>query len=81
MEAICSSETLVCTYKPTRRYNPEDRHDKDEVGGTCTTHEEYKKCLKNLVGKSEGRGNSDDPGVDGDNVKIDLKEMGLEDVG
>jgi hypothetical protein len=24
MEAICSSETLVSTYKPTLPYNPED---------------------------------------------------------
>jgi hypothetical protein len=26
MEAACSSETLVSTYKTTRRYNPEDQH-------------------------------------------------------
>jgi hypothetical protein len=24
MEAVCFPETLVCTYKSTRRYNPED---------------------------------------------------------
>jgi len=24
MEAVFSSETLLCTYKPTRRYRPED---------------------------------------------------------
>jgi hypothetical protein len=28
MEALCSSETLVSTYKSTRRYNSEDRHRK-----------------------------------------------------
>jgi hypothetical protein len=27
MEAACSSETLVSTYKTTRRYNPEDQYD------------------------------------------------------
>jgi hypothetical protein len=26
MEAACSDETLVSTYKSTRRYNPEDQH-------------------------------------------------------
>jgi hypothetical protein len=26
MEAVCSSETLVSTYKSTRRYYPEDQH-------------------------------------------------------
>jgi hypothetical protein len=26
MEAVCSSETLVSTYKFTRRYNPEDKY-------------------------------------------------------
>jgi hypothetical protein len=26
MEAVCSSETLVSTYKSTRRHNPEDHH-------------------------------------------------------
>jgi hypothetical protein len=26
MEAVCSSETLVPTYKSTRRYNRDDRH-------------------------------------------------------
>jgi hypothetical protein len=26
MEAVCSSRTLVCTCKFTRRYNPEDRY-------------------------------------------------------
>jgi hypothetical protein len=26
MEAVCYSETLVSTYKSTRRYNPEDQH-------------------------------------------------------
>jgi hypothetical protein len=26
MEAVCSSETLVSNYKPTRRYYPEDTH-------------------------------------------------------
>jgi hypothetical protein len=25
-EAVCSSETLVSTYKSTRRYSPEDQH-------------------------------------------------------
>jgi hypothetical protein len=25
MEVVCSSETLVPTYKSTRRYNPEDQ--------------------------------------------------------
>jgi hypothetical protein len=25
MEVVCSSETLVSTYKSTRRYNPEDQ--------------------------------------------------------
>jgi hypothetical protein len=25
-EAVCSSETLVSTYKSTRRWNPEDQH-------------------------------------------------------
>jgi hypothetical protein len=26
MEAVCSSKTLISTYKSTRRYNPEDQH-------------------------------------------------------
>jgi hypothetical protein len=26
MTAVCSSKTLVPTYKSTRRYNPEDQH-------------------------------------------------------
>jgi hypothetical protein len=26
MEAVCFSETLVSTYKSTRRYNPEEQH-------------------------------------------------------
>jgi hypothetical protein len=26
MEAVCSSEKLVSTYKSTRRYNPEGQH-------------------------------------------------------
>jgi hypothetical protein len=26
MEAVCSTETLVTTYKSTRRHNPEDCH-------------------------------------------------------
>jgi hypothetical protein len=26
MEAVCSSETLLSTYKSTRRYNPKDQH-------------------------------------------------------
>jgi hypothetical protein len=26
METVCSSETLVSTYKSTRRYNSEDQH-------------------------------------------------------
>jgi hypothetical protein len=26
MEAVYSSETLISTYKSTRRYNPEDQH-------------------------------------------------------
>jgi hypothetical protein len=26
MEAVCSAETSVSTYKSTRRYNPEDQH-------------------------------------------------------
>jgi hypothetical protein len=25
-EVVCSSETLISTYKSTRRYNPEDQH-------------------------------------------------------
>jgi hypothetical protein len=29
MEAVCSSEMLVSTYKSTRRYNPEDRHEEN----------------------------------------------------
>jgi hypothetical protein len=28
MEVVCSSETLVSTYRSTRRYNSEDQHDK-----------------------------------------------------
>jgi hypothetical protein len=31
MEAVCPSETLVSIYKSTWRYNPEDKHEKDEV--------------------------------------------------
>jgi hypothetical protein len=30
MEAVYSSETLVSTYKYTRRYNPEDNLDRRE---------------------------------------------------
>jgi hypothetical protein len=30
MEAVCSSETLVFTYKFTWRYCPEDQHQDDE---------------------------------------------------
>jgi hypothetical protein len=26
MQAVCSSETLVSSYKLTSRYNPEDQH-------------------------------------------------------
>jgi hypothetical protein len=26
MEAVCTSETLISSYKSTRRYNPEDQH-------------------------------------------------------
>jgi hypothetical protein len=26
MEAVCSSETLISTYKSTRLYGPEDQH-------------------------------------------------------
>jgi hypothetical protein len=36
VEAVCSSETLVSTYKSTRRYNPEDNHrHKGVIAAVC----------------------------------------------
>jgi hypothetical protein len=41
MEAVCSSETLISTYKSTWRYNPDDQHGHDTeyfITNTWTLH-------------------------------------------
>jgi hypothetical protein len=49
MEAVCSSETLVSTYKSTRRYNPEDQHGSVSYTVVATDFKEDIENEMNLV--------------------------------
>jgi len=46
------------------------------VGETCSTQGWYDKCINILVRKPEGRNALRDLGVDRDNIKMYLEEMG-----
>jgi hypothetical protein len=49
MEATCSSETLVSTFKFTRRYNPEQHRQWNDVNWFCTTISVTMKFKQHLI--------------------------------
>jgi hypothetical protein len=53
---------------------------KDEMGGAYSAHGSMTNAYTILVGKPEGRGHSEDVRRWEDNIKINLRKIGLEDV-
>jgi hypothetical protein len=64
MEAVCSSETVISTYNPTRRSNPENQHRYDlraacQFGDCVLVQAVTNHVLKSLVWLVISRRNSD----------------------
>jgi hypothetical protein len=49
---------MMCTPHPILFGN-------NEMGGACRTYGEEDMCIQVLVGKPEGKNDSEDPGIDG----------------
>jgi hypothetical protein len=51
----------------------------DEVGGTCGTHEREDRCLQVLIERPEGKRPLGRPKFTWeDNIKMDLREIGID---
>jgi hypothetical protein len=50
----------------------------DEVGGAWNTNGKDEKCMQTLVEKPKGRDHLKYLGADGDNIEMDLGEIGRE---
>jgi hypothetical protein len=52
----------------------------DEIGGVCVTDEGNEKCVQYLVEELKGREHLKNLGVDGNNIRMDLREIGWKDM-
>ena len=53
-----------------------DKIEKNEMGAHVACMDDRRGIFRVLVKKPEGKRHLGDPGIDGDNIKIDLQEVG-----
>jgi len=75
---VHNEDFIISTFTKYYTYY-DDKIKEDEMGRKCSTHGGGDKCVqyKSLLESLKGRDNAENLSVDGDNIKLDVKEIKL----